>query len=178
MNGPVTAPRPDPLAGLPPEIRTQLREGFVEEAATLIEDLETALLSLEQQPEDEETMNAAFRAAHTIKGSAAGIGFLGVADFTHHLEDTLDAIRRKEQSLATDTLSAMLEGVDLIRALLDADQHGGEGPDTSGCLARLLRDDNLRVALRRAGVRHQLSRGSGCVSARTRPGHPPVLAER
>jgi two-component system, chemotaxis family, sensor kinase CheA len=147
VNPAQSAPRTDPLAGLPPAIRKQLREGFVEEAATLIEELEAALLILEHQPDDEETMNAAFRAAHTIKGSAAGIGFLGVADFTHHLEDTLDAIRRKEQSLATDTLSAMLEGVDLIRALLEADQRGTEGPDTSGCLARLLRDDSLRVAL-------------------------------
>ena len=87
--------RADPLSGLPPALRAQMRAGFVEEATTLIEELESGLLSLEHQPDDTEAMNASFRAAHTIKGSAAGIGFLGVAEFTHHLEETLDQVRRK-----------------------------------------------------------------------------------
>ena len=79
-----------------------------------IDDMDVGLL-LEQQPDDDETINAAFRAAHTIKGSAAGVGFLDVAEFTHHLEDTLDGVRRKERRLTTEQLSTLLEGVDLIR---------------------------------------------------------------
>ena len=58
----------DPLANMPPAIRAQMREMFLDEAVTLVEQLEKALLSLEQAPEDADTINDAFRAAHTIKG--------------------------------------------------------------------------------------------------------------
>ena len=76
---------------LSPEMRAQLREIFLDEAATLVDQLETSLLILERNPEDAETINEAFRAAHTIKGSAAGAGFEGISIFTHELEYALEA---------------------------------------------------------------------------------------
>ncbi len=79
--------------GLTPEIKAQFRETFLDEAATLVDDLESALLALEQAPSDEAVLASAFRAAHTIKGSAAGVGCQEIASFTHQVESSLDSIR-------------------------------------------------------------------------------------
>ena len=68
---------------LSPEMKAQLREIFLDEAATLVEQLEASLLIREHSPKDSEVINEAFRAAHTIKGSAAGAGFEGISIFTH-----------------------------------------------------------------------------------------------
>ncbi len=49
-------------------------QAFITESRELLERMEEALLHIEQQPDDAETINAIFRAAHTIKGSAGIFG--------------------------------------------------------------------------------------------------------
>jgi len=114
--------RPDPLRGLPPAIREEMRREFLEEAAALTEELETAVLALERE-QDAETINAAFRAAHTMKGSAAGVGMFPISEFMHGLEDVLDAVRQGTLALSPAILGVLLEGVDhgrgLVRAVRD-----------------------------------------------------------
>ena len=96
-----------------------MRQGFLEEAAELTEDLESSLLALERE-QDAETINAAFRAAHTMKGSAAAVGMFPVSEFMHGLEDALDGVRQGKLALSTEILSVLLEGVDHARTLLRA----------------------------------------------------------
>lgn len=67
---------------------------FIEEAADLLVQLESALLSLEQTPHDAELIGVVFRALHTIKGSGAMFGFDAVAAFTHHLETAFERVRK------------------------------------------------------------------------------------
>jgi two-component system chemotaxis sensor kinase CheA len=55
--------------------------------------MEEALLHIEQSPEDAETINAIFRAAHTIKGSAGIFGLNSIVAFTHVAENVLDKVR-------------------------------------------------------------------------------------
>jgi chemotaxis protein histidine kinase CheA len=114
----------DPLAQMPPAIRAQLREMFFDEAATLVDQLEKALLTLEQTPEAAETINDAFRAAHTIKGSAAGVGLEEISTFTHELEYALDAVRAQRCALRLPGITLLLEGVDHLRQQLSAAQAG------------------------------------------------------
>ena len=66
---------------------------FIIEAGELLEDMEAALLRIEQMPDDADTINAIFRAAHTIKGSAGLFGFDHVVSFTHVAESVLDKVR-------------------------------------------------------------------------------------
>ena len=136
MSGSWSGERADPLAGLPPEIREAMRQEFLEEAATLTEDLESSVLSLERE-QDAETINAAFRAAHTMKGSAAGVGMFPVSEFMHGLEDVMDAVRHGKLALSTDVLGALLEGVDHARTLLRAVGEGGPLPDLTQYRRRL-----------------------------------------
>ena len=56
------------------EIIAAARVGFLDEAADLLLQFEQALLVMETTPDDAENLNAAFRAAHTIKGTAGLFG--------------------------------------------------------------------------------------------------------
>ncbi|MBX9607399.1 MAG: chemotaxis protein CheA [Gammaproteobacteria bacterium] len=80
---------------------------FLAESRELLEQMEDALLRLEADPHDRDLLDAIFRAAHTIKGSAGVFGYDPVVHFTHGVESVLDRLRDGEFAL-TPTLSALL----------------------------------------------------------------------
>jgi two-component system chemotaxis sensor kinase CheA len=94
---------------------------FLEEAGELLGQLEETLLELEDQPTDSELINRAFRAMHTIKGSAAMFGYEGVSRFTHEVESALDRCRSGSLSIDRAFIGLTLRARDHIRHLLDAD---------------------------------------------------------
>ena len=94
-------------------------ETFRQEAADLLESLETVLLDLGQQPGDGELIDAAFRALHTIKGSGAMFGFDRVAAFTHDFETAFDLIRKGKIAANHDIITVSLSAKDYIRTLIE-----------------------------------------------------------
>lgn len=94
-------------------------EVFREEAADLLAQLEAALLSLEQSPDDLELIGVAFRALHTLKGSGAMFGFDTVADFTHLLETAFESVRSGARTASSDLIGLALRGKDHIRELIE-----------------------------------------------------------
>ena len=54
---------------------------FIIESSELVQEMENALLQLEKSPDDQDTINALFRAAHTIKGSAGVVGIENIEKF-------------------------------------------------------------------------------------------------
>jgi two-component system, chemotaxis family, sensor kinase CheA len=99
-------------------------EIFFEEAAELLADFETALLALEESPGDVELLNRIFRAAHTIKGNAAMLGFERIGHFTHALESLLDAVRTGTRAVGPDVVVALLGAGDVLRRMLQEEQTG------------------------------------------------------
>ena len=97
----------------------QGRQIFVEESRDLIRSMEAALLTLEGHPDDSEAMNALFRAAHTIKGSAGLFAFDDIVAFTHVLENVLDRVRAGRQVLEPGLMELALRCSDHVGALLD-----------------------------------------------------------
>src|ERR1051325_6325571 len=98
-------------------------QGFLDEAGDLLSDFEAALLDLEVDPENSETLNRIFRCAHTIKGNSSMLGMDGVAGFTHVLEDLLDKLRKREIGLTPPLMNTLLRSVDALKELLtDAKQ--------------------------------------------------------
>lgn len=93
---------------------------FREEAADLLAELETTLLSLEQTPDDRDLLDAAFRALHTIKGSGAMFGFDAAAGFTHHLESAFELLRTGRLAPNPALIGVALAARDHIRALIEA----------------------------------------------------------
>ena len=84
----------------------------------MLRQYEAALLVLESDPGDAEQLNAAFRAAHTIKGGAGMFGFEDVVRFTHVAETLLDALRDGRRQMDGDCMDALLQSRDQIEALL------------------------------------------------------------
>jgi two-component system chemotaxis sensor kinase CheA len=103
----------------------KFRETFREEAEELLSQLEDVLLELETRPDDSELVNAAFRAVHTIKGSAGMFGFEKAGRFTHDLENLLDACRAGLRAVDSRVIDLSLRARDKIRAMLaEADSTG------------------------------------------------------
>jgi two-component system chemotaxis sensor kinase CheA len=102
---------------------------FSVEAREQLEAMEAGLMQLEQGDRDPETINAVFRAAHTIKGGAGVVEIHSVEKFTHVLENVLDRLRNGEIEVSGDMISALLKGCDHIGALLSVVQGGEMEPD-------------------------------------------------
>ena len=97
---------------------------FFEEAADLLREFETELLRLEQNPHAHDALNAAFRSAHTLKGTSATLGFQAIARFTHALEDLLARLRKGELTATPTMITALLESGDVLRTLVERARTG------------------------------------------------------
>ena len=103
---------------------SQFYQVFFEETAEHLAAMESLLLGLDVGAPDDESLNAIFRAAHSIKGSSGTFGFTDLADVTHVLENLLDRIRKHELPLRNDMVDAFLAAGDTLKALLSAHQGG------------------------------------------------------
>jgi two-component system chemotaxis sensor kinase CheA len=134
-----------PLQDDDDDILAAAREGFLAEAAELLTQFEQALLAMEQDPHDDEAVNSAFRAAHTLKGTAGLFGFEAVVLFTHEVESVLDAMRAGELVLSETAMGLLLASRDQMEHLLDdieqvpPDAALAERSDTLGSQLRTLR---------------------------------------
>ncbi|MBL6749031.1 MAG: chemotaxis protein CheA [Nevskia sp.] len=90
---------------------------------------------------DPETVNAVFRAAHSIKGGAATFGFGGVAAFTHHIETLLDEMRGGTRRVSRRGVDLLLRALDALRGLLVAARDGAEANSTDAAAAAAVQRD-------------------------------------
>ena len=95
----------------------ELRQVFLAELDAALATMEAALVELETQPGDAGLVETLFRAAHTVKGGAAMVGFAGMAEFAHALEDALVRLRDGTASAAPGTVTLLLHAVDALRAI-------------------------------------------------------------
>ncbi len=100
----------------------QALPAFISEANEQIEALEQLLLQLEDAPDDRELLDALFRCAHTIKGSAGVFGLEQVVAFTHHVESLLDRMREGQLALTPRLSTLLLQCNDQIRQLVTSAQ--------------------------------------------------------
>ncbi len=104
----------------------ELVQVFLDESEDEIRELEAGLIKLEEDQDDENTINRVFRAAHTIKGSAGLVGFEEVSNFTHNIENILDRIRNKDLRITKKLISNLLSAVDLLKRMITASAEGEE----------------------------------------------------
>ena len=104
---------------------SQFYQVFFEESQEHLDSMESLLLGLDISDPDSEQLNAIFRAAHSIKGSAGTFGFTDLAEVTHVLENLLDRIRKGELALRPEMIDAFLDAGDVLKSLLAA--HRGDG---------------------------------------------------
>lgn len=102
---------------------------YIEESRELLEDMEAILLRLEHEDDKQESLNAIFRAAHTIKGSAGLFGLDFIVAFTHGVESLLDQLRDGKIEISTDLIALLLSSRDHVSDLIDLVASGGEKLD-------------------------------------------------
>jgi two-component system chemotaxis sensor kinase CheA len=108
---------------------------FLSEAHEQIASIEQLLLQLEDAPGDRDLLDALFRCAHTVKGSAGIFGLDAVVAFTHHVESLLDLLRAGALQLTPALSTLLLQCNDQINALVHAAQHP-QADDSPGEAAR------------------------------------------
>lgn len=120
------------------ELEEETRE-FLIECNEYMQVLDRDILLLEESPEDTELIANVFRAVHTIKGTCGFFGFDALGSLTHVVETILGQVRERERILTAQTVSLILEALDMARILLGNIETGGaEGTDITGPLrARL-----------------------------------------
>ncbi|MBW4501408.1 MAG: hybrid sensor histidine kinase/response regulator [Scytonema hyalinum WJT4-NPBG1] len=102
------------------ELEIQMQ--FLEEATDYLNTLEGVLLELNTNNRiSPEKINAALRAAHSIKGGAGMMGFRALSDLAHRLEDSFKVLKTRKNSLEIDTelQSLLLSGVDWLRQIVE-----------------------------------------------------------
>jgi two-component system chemotaxis sensor kinase CheA len=92
---------------------------FLTESAEILAKLDADLVRLEEASTDLDLLNEIFRAAHTLKGTSAFLGFTQMADVTHRMENVLDRLRKGEMQVHPGIMDVILAGVDQIKVLRD-----------------------------------------------------------
>lgn len=109
--------RPDSRAGRG-IIDDGLLKMFTDEALEHLDSVEANLLKLETSPQDQESLNAVFRAFHTIKGNTAMLKLEEMESLSHVTEELLDKARKQGRGLEGESLDVTFEVVDALRTLL------------------------------------------------------------
>jgi two-component system chemotaxis sensor kinase CheA len=120
-------PAPADFTLLPADADIALLGEFVVESREYIEGAEAALLSLENDPDDLESVNTVFRAFHTIKGTAAFLGLDPLAKLAHLAESLLSRVRDREIRCAGGYAELALHSADTLKELLEGVQQALQG---------------------------------------------------
>ncbi len=102
------------------------RQAFVEEVAELLQSMEDALLALEDNPSDSESLNEVFRAMHTIKGTGGVFGYMPVVEFTHAVESVMEEVRSGREPMTEQLISILFACRDHTARLIETIVEMGE----------------------------------------------------
>src|SRR3954466_265194 len=103
-------------------------EEFLVESHENLDQLDSDLVALEQDPDSRERLSSIFRTIHTIKGTSGFLAFNRLEEVTHVGENMLSRLRDGELELTPHRTSVLLQMVDTVRSLLTSiESSGGEG---------------------------------------------------
>ncbi len=109
-----------------------IKQTFFQECEEQLAELEAGLLAIQDGGHDAETVNAVFRAVHSIKGGAGAFSLDDLVQFAHVFETALDHVRAGRLAPSHDVVSAMLRAADALADLVRAARDGG-GVDAARC---------------------------------------------
>lgn len=112
----------------------EFREIFLEECLENVELLERGLMRMDSGESDPDTLNEVFRAAHSIKGGGATFGYQPMAELTHFMETLLDEMRAGRRDVVPDDVDLLLEGLDIVQAILTESRELKASADHDGRL--------------------------------------------
>lgn len=112
---------------------------FITEATESISTLDSELVKLEQNPQNESILGNIFRIMHTIKGTCGFLGLPRLESVAHASENVLGKIRDKKIPASADAVTLVLESLDSIKGLIEHLGSSGSEPegDDSDLIGRL-----------------------------------------
>lgn len=97
---------------------SQYLEIFIDETKEHLQTLSDQLMILEQEPENMDTINEIFRAAHSLKGMAGTMGFKRMQRLTHDMENVFQEIRSGNMTVQPELVDVLFRGLDALEAYL------------------------------------------------------------
>ncbi|WP_299791276.1 chemotaxis protein CheA [uncultured Shewanella sp.] len=108
------------------DVDEEILQDFLIEAGEILELLSEQLVTLENNPEDTELLNAIFRGFHTVKGGAGFLSLTPMVDVCHEAENTFDLLRTGKRDVSSELMDIILQAVDAINSMFAQTQAGIE----------------------------------------------------
>lgn len=109
---------------------SQYLDIFIDETKEHIQNLNDHLLILEKEPDNEDTINEIFRAAHSLKGMAGTMGFTRMQRLTHDMENVFSEIRSGNMTVKSNLVDILFRGLDALEGYLSTiQQTSSEGTE-------------------------------------------------
>ena len=113
---------------------SQYLEIFIDESNEHLQSLSDQLMILEKEPDNNDTINEIFRAAHSLKGMAGTMGYKRMQNLTHHMENVFSEVRNgnmKVNSEMVDVLFQCLDALETYVANIQENQDEGSNDNES-----------------------------------------------
>ena len=104
----------------------EIRQTFFQECEEQLSEMELGLLAMDEGNADSETVNAVFRAVHSIKGGAGAFKLTELVQFAHSFETALDHVRSGKLTPTPEMMKIMLRAADVLSDLVEASRDGRE----------------------------------------------------
>lgn len=118
---------------------SQYLEIFIDETKEHLQTLNDQVLIMEQDPENVDTVNEIFRAAHSLKGMAGTMGFKRMQRLTHDLENVFSEIRNGKMSVTPDIVDIVFKCLDALEGYLaNIQESADEGTEDNEEIINLL----------------------------------------
>lgn len=114
------------------------RDLFFEETDTYLEQLNSDVLELEENPDNLEIINSIFRSAHTLKGMAATMGYDSMADLTHHMENVFVLLKEEKLDVSHDVVNLIFDCLDTLSDIVEDLRADGSGEEDIDSLVQQL----------------------------------------
>lgn len=108
-----------------------IRQTFFQECEEQLSEMEVGLLAMDEGNADSETVNAVFRAVHSIKGGAGAFKLTALVQFAHTFETALDFVRSGKLNPTAEVMKPMLRAADVLADLVEASRDGKEIDESS-----------------------------------------------
>ncbi|MDJ0900509.1 MAG: Hpt domain-containing protein [Xenococcus sp. MO_188.B8] len=152
---------------------------FIEEAKEHLQTLEQGILNLSTSAQDAEMVNEMFRAAHSVKGGAAMLGYSSIQKTAHRLEDSFKILKDNPVSVDQKLESLFLAGCDHLQDLIERLENSPDFSDEDAIETLERAESNFAVL--QSYLETLLSDGSPAnsqVSKETSPEPPVNIAEK
>lgn len=106
---------------------TQYLDIFIDESIEHLEVVSIQLLELEKTPNEKTIIEEIFRAAHTLKGMSATMGYNDLANLTHQMENVFDGIRYDKIQVGPEMIDILFDAVDDLNIMVQDIAAGGNG---------------------------------------------------